>query len=77
MKKKKSNRVKVPLYFDKVNDAPVLAMLEHFRILSQTDMTLGKFIKFLAVEFCLQIDKAERQRLEQEKEQPNEDNGQV
>ena len=64
---KKTNRLKIPVYFNKVTEAPKLAMLEHFRILSQTDLTLPQFIKFLALEYCLLIDRAERDELEQEK----------
>lgn len=72
MKKKKITKVKIPIYFDKVNDGPALAMLEHFRVLSKTELPMSKWIKFLAVEYCLQLDKAVQAEVEKEKENAKE-----
>jgi len=72
-RRQKKNRVKIPVYFDSVREAPTLAMLEHFRVLSglksgDKDISMSRFIKFMAVEFCLQIEEAERRKVEQEKQ---------
>jgi hypothetical protein len=67
LKKKKTNKVKIPIYFDKVKDAPALAILEKYRVLSETDLPMSKFIRFMAVEFCLEIEKRVRAQVEAEK----------
>lgn len=67
MGKKKENRKDFRVYFNTVDEGPQLAMLEHFRVLSQTGLTMPQFIKFMAVEHCLLIDRVERDRVEQEK----------
>ena len=67
MKNRKPSKVKIPIYFDKIKDAPALAILEKYRILSETELPMSKFIKFMAVEFCLEIEKRVRAQVEAEK----------
>ena len=73
MKKKKPNKIKIPIYFDKVNDAPALAILEKYRVLSDTELPMSKFIKFMAVEFCLEIERRVRAQVEAEKAETTEE----
>jgi hypothetical protein len=69
----KKDKLKISIYFDRVKEAPTLALLEQFRIMSELVTNEGKpismpnFIKFMATEFCLMIDKTEREKLENEK----------
>jgi len=52
-KKKVRNRVKVPVYFHPRNEVNELHLLEYCRLASGMEISLANFIKYMAIEKCL------------------------
>jgi len=56
-KKKVRNRLKVPVYFHPRNEVNELHLLEYCRLASGMEVSLANFIKYMAIEKCLDAKK--------------------